>query len=560
MNTKRVVASFIIVLMVMLPFSFFIKPATATITEYIYIRQNGSVSPSTAPIESIDNVTYTFTDNIFNTSIVVQRSNIILDGNGCTLERPTSSDFDIGIYLEYLNNVTIKNTNIKGYSVGIRFYQITNSAILGNNITDSVLIGVETAECSHLVICKNNMSNGNYGLYLGYSPYSNVTGNIFSGNLQGFEVWGGGFADFTNYIDSTNLVNGKPVYYLMNMHDMTINPSTHPSVGWLALINSTNITVEGLNLTGNGQGLLLAYTTDAKIRNNNITDNGEGIWIRYSHNNTISENIIRNIGDGIFLAGSSSNNVIFGNNFTVNMYAIDLEEYANNNTIFGNFIKWNLFGIMLRNAADNKIYHNNFIENGFQASFDLPSYANIWDDGYPSGGNYWSDYTGKDDNNDVIGDTQRNLAANNIDRYPLMAPITVFNAGVWNNKTYFVEVVSNSTVTNFNFDPYGGSPTLSYDVEGENGTIGFCRVAIPIGLMWCNNHDEWVVIVNGNLTSRDITETSHTYIYFTYTHSTKKVEIQSVYAVPEFAALVILPLFLIATPLTAIVYRRRQHS
>jgi parallel beta-helix repeat protein len=509
------------------------------------------------PIESIDNVTYTFTDSIFNTSIVVQRSNVILDGNGRTLERSTSSDFDIGIYLEYLNNVTIKNANIKGYSIAIRFFQITNSLICGNNITDSVIIGIETAECSRITICKNNVSNGNYGLYLGHSPHSNVTGNIFSGNLQGLEVYGDSLADFTNSIDSTNLVNTKPVYYLMNVQNVTINPSTYPSIGWLALINSTNITVEKLMLTGNGQGLLLAYTTDAKIRNNNTTDNGEGIWLKYSNNNTISENYLSNIGSGIFMS-TCSDNIIVGNNFANNFYGIDLWAGADNNAFYGNTLKWNLKGISLRSAKNNRFYHNNFIENGFQTIFDLTSYANIWDDDYPSGGNYWSDYTGKDTNSDAIGDTQRNLAANNTDRYPLIAPITIFDAGTWNNKTYNVDVVSNSTVTNFNFNP--DNRTLSFDVEGENGTVGFCRVAIPIDLMWCNNHEEWVVIVNGNLTNRDITETSHTYIYFTYTHSTKKVEIQSVYAVPEFAALVILPLFLIATPLTAIVYRRRQHS
>src|SRR5439155_1625322 len=54
----------------------------------------------------------------------------------------------------------------------------------------------------------------------------------------------------------------------------------------------------------------------------------------------------------------------------------------------------------------------------------------MWDDGYPSGGNFWSDYTGVDNcsgpnqdvcpDPDVIGDTPYTIDANNSDRYPLI--------------------------------------------------------------------------------------------------------------------------------------------
>ncbi len=47
----------------------------------------------------------------------------------------------------------------------------------------------------------------------------------------------------------------------------------------------------------------------------------------------------------------------------------------------------------------------------------------MWDDGYPSGGNYWSDYKGVDANGDGIGDTPHVIDEYNKDRYPLMAPI-----------------------------------------------------------------------------------------------------------------------------------------
>jgi len=70
----------------MLAWSFKIQPSFGTwMGETIYIKADGSVSPPNAPISSIDNVTYTFTGNIYD-EIVVQRDNIVIDGAGYTLQ------------------------------------------------------------------------------------------------------------------------------------------------------------------------------------------------------------------------------------------------------------------------------------------------------------------------------------------------------------------------------------------------------------------------------------------------------------------------------------------
>lgn len=73
------------------------------------------------------------------------------------------------------------------------------------------------------------------------------------------------------------------------------------------------------------------------------------------------------------------------------------------------------------------------MNNTHQASSDTYSNDNSWDDGYPSGGNYWSDYTGVDGNSgsnqdlsgsDGVGDTPYTIDNNNRDRYPLANPWT----------------------------------------------------------------------------------------------------------------------------------------
>jgi len=105
-----------------------------------------------------------------------------------------------------------------------------------------------------------------------------------------------------------------------------------------------------------------------------------------------------NTDEGIRIRWESSNNTITGNKLADNTYAMFTQLYS----------------------SGNVIYYNNFINNAEHAS---SSWSNsTWDNGYPSGGNYWSDYAGNDLNGDGIGNDPYIIDPNNQDCYPLMAP------------------------------------------------------------------------------------------------------------------------------------------
>ena len=117
--------------------TFNIQPVKASGT--IYIRADGSIDPPTAPITSSDNVTYTFTDNIYD-EIVVERDNIMVDGAGYTLQGIGNGR---GIDLSGRSNVTIKNTNIKNFYFGIHLSSSSNNSIIGNDIPANKGSGIE---------------------------------------------------------------------------------------------------------------------------------------------------------------------------------------------------------------------------------------------------------------------------------------------------------------------------------------------------------------------------------------------------------------------------------
>lgn len=120
----------------------------------------------------------------------------------------------------------------------------------------------------------------------------------------------------------------------------------------------------------------------------------------------------------VFTFALSSNNSFSGNTVSDNSYGLYLEE-SFTNRINENRIQDNTgYGIYVSYSGNTRIYHNNFINNT-QHTYD--ECTNIWDNGYPSGGNYFDDYIGKDVNGDGIGDTSYKIkGGDNVDWHPLM--------------------------------------------------------------------------------------------------------------------------------------------
>ena len=207
----------------------------------------------------------------------------------------------------------------------------------------------------------------------------------------------------------------------VNISDFTIQngQKTDWIEGGYAYINSgirilsSHVTVDQNVIVNNTYGIYIENGENNQIISNHIFDNGKGIHIS-GFNNTIANNNISNNNQNY-----TTNITLMGeNNFGIYLVA------ANDNNITGNTISNHLGkGIKLSLLSlNNTIYKNNFIDNAVNAFDDS---NNSWDNG--KFGNYWSDYTGKDENEDKIGDTPYLIpGGNNKDNHPLMEPYKEF--------------------------------------------------------------------------------------------------------------------------------------
>jgi parallel beta-helix repeat protein len=321
---------------------------------------------------------------VYNENIVIYKS-ITLEGEDKALTTIDGSGKGTVVWINA--NITV----LSGFT-------IQNS---GKNFTDS---GIYLNCSMGSSISDNLVINNNIGIYMLESAESHLENNNLSENKFNFGVYSSSLNGYIQDIGSSNTVDGKPVIYWVNQSDK----QTPKNAGYVAAINCSDITVSGASLEKNWQNLLFAYTTNSIVTKTKSTLGEDSVWLIESYNCTLTgNNISENIWGGLALVNSSGC------------------------TLEGNSLKGNGgYGIFLSYSSDNAFYHNNFIANPKQAWL-YGENSNSWDIGYPSGGNYWSNYTGADSKSggwqnqtgrDGIGDTPYVIDSNNVDNYPLMKP------------------------------------------------------------------------------------------------------------------------------------------
>jgi parallel beta-helix repeat protein len=245
---------------------------------------------------------------------------VTISADGCTIDGFTITRGTVGIDVESSDNI-ISNSAIKENTRGIEL----SSGSANNTLTS------------------NEISNNTYiGLLIVSSPQNTLRDNEIAGSEVNFEINGGPPEHFTQDIDTSNTVDGKPIYYLVGAHNTFIDAASN--AGCVVAVNCSSIIVKDLTLTNNAKGVLFIRTSFSRIENVAATDNANaGIWLDESSNNTLIGNTVSGCYHGIVLYRSASNtlrdNIMLNNLYNFACEASSATDYEQNiatsNTVDG---------------------------------------------------------------------------------------------------------------------------------------------------------------------------------------------------------------------------------
>ena len=300
--------------------------------------------------------------------------------------------------------------------------------INGTGTADIRNCNVSHAFGLHILSSTPHNISGNHFYQAGImvkSPSHNMTDNIIMGS------WGGIYMESSyNTVYRNFLYDDSGIGTSGSWNNIIQNRLIRTSgIG----ISSSNNVVENntILLSGVNAQVSLRYGSNSRIAGNIIAgDSKNGIVLYRSHNVTIVENEIAGFQSTSLSIGQSNGNRVVRNRILSVVYGIGLA-VSHRNLVAGNEISSaSGYGIIsVSGSSNNSLYHNTFSQNGIHDRDD--SSFNSWDNGYPSGGNYWSDYQGNDTfsgpNQDIpgsdgIGDTPYDVNPNGTDRYPLTEP------------------------------------------------------------------------------------------------------------------------------------------
>lgn len=308
-----------------------------------------------------------------------QRAGIFVRSNNNIIRNNTALNNEDGFFLIFSSNNMLSGNTASNNSNGISLRSSSNNTLSGNNVLNNSN-GILLSSSNNNTLSSNSVMNNGKGIYLDGSNNTLDGNRIENNNIIGIELAFFGNIRFINnimienrnnfligkcdldsnsQIDNSNLVNGKPIYYIKGARD-TIYDSTI-NAGAFYCINCVNVTIKDMNLKTNGQGISFCNTNHSKIQNVTVSRNGIGISLVLSNNNTLSSNKVLKNNGGIFISYFSNNNILSDNDVSNNGNGIEV--FSNNNMLNRNNVSTNSIGIFLLSSSNNMVSSNSVTNN-----------------------------------------------------------------------------------------------------------------------------------------------------------------------------------------------------
>ena len=283
-----------------------------------------------------------------------------------------------GFYLNHSSGNIVGENLVANNGVGIQLHYSSNNTVVDNNITGNSEEGLIFYYSTGNVVNGGIITHNGFGIRLVYSGNNTLRENHITSNEYNFGVEAVALSSFVNDIDKSNTINGKQIHYLVNQENLVVNSSSH--AGYVAVVNSTDILVRDLSLTGNGEGVLCACTDRVTIENNTLTKNRVGTHLYSSNYVSVNGNtIIENTGAGVSLyesyQGSMNDNIVAENDVGMFFYALTDGSVVRNN-VTSNFGR----GIQILGSCGNLVSQNSLEENDLDGIYAFNSHNNTVSD------------------------------------------------------------------------------------------------------------------------------------------------------------------------------------
>lgn len=366
----------------------------------------------------------------------------------CSIEQNNiDSNNGEGISLSHSSNNSINNNMVHLNAVGINLFESNNNTVFNNNLTGNDF-SIRLSSSNNNTLINNNISHNEFGIRLYNSNFNTITHNIANLNRDhGFCLELSSNNLLANNTANSNSEDGIHLEYANYNNIVNNYISNCISAIYLRLSSNNTIVFNNVESINNNlstnYGLVLIVSNINTVAHNTISNTSIGMYFIQSINNIFSYNILTNDTEhGIFLEYATNTNIAY-NHISNGEVGISFDLYSNDNTIYNNTIINNLKGINISRSSKNAFFNNNINNNMYGITFFYVSknnvifnnnfinnttqvadqdYSNCWDDG--SHGNYWSDWTSPDANNDGIVDIPYSIdgVAGAKDYFPLIKP------------------------------------------------------------------------------------------------------------------------------------------
>jgi len=272
---------------------------------------------------------------VYSENIKIDKQ-VILVAQGNVIVQPVSSEtstFHIAADGVTINGFRIERDDIPfgSYDAGILLDSADNVTVI-NNVVSGHSRGIDLDFSNYNLVENNSVSNNVDGIFLRVSFGNTLIGNTMHSNFFNFGAYTFN-GNLDNDIGVDNLVDGKPIYYLVNKSDVVLDSSSN--AGTIYCIGCSDISIFNQTLSENTYGIFLYESENMVLDNITISDTMTGVYSYGSSGILLNNSVIsRSVFEGVNFM-ESDNNVVVNNILEDNYVGFNLY-YSNDNLIYNN--------------------------------------------------------------------------------------------------------------------------------------------------------------------------------------------------------------------------------